>query len=420
MNASGILLAALLGNNVCNYVFHALASHKLGPADYGALVSMLALLTLLAIPSQTIQTVVAQHVAVEEACGARGHLTALMARLLRQVTLAGGGFVVVLCLAGPWLAKFFQLPSAGPIWAVGITTLVMFLLAVVRGWLQGMQRFGALGFNLLGDGVLRLGLGASIFALGWRVTGGILTSALAGGLAFVLALAALPRLQSGQNVRLEKKAWTPLYAYAGPVVLNLAAFMALASMDVMLVKHFFLAQAAGYYGAASMAGKAFLFVGMAMAQVLFPKASATHAQAENPYPLVWKSLGITAAVLGIGAAAAWMLAPLIIRMLFGAAFMNNETLFLMQGFGPAMTPLALVYILLQYNLAVRSTRFVWLLLADIVLLTISLWLWHVGLTQVLWVVGINHSLLFIGSLLLTPRLSLEQRRGFGGEAPQPR
>jgi O-antigen/teichoic acid export membrane protein len=279
----------------------------------------------------------------------------------------------------------------------------MFLIAVARGWLQGLQRFGALGLNLLGDGIFRLGLGAWFFGMGWRVTGGVTTSAAAGALAFAVAFFALPPMKDGEGVCVEKKDWTPLVGYSLPVVLNLTAFMALASADVMLVKHFFNAQLAGFYGAASMVGKAFLFVGMAMSQVMFPKASATHAQEQDAYPLVWKSLGITGVVLGLGIAATWVLAPMIIRVLFGPAFLTPETVGLMRGFGVAITPLAMVYLLMQYNLAVRCTRFVWLLLADIVVLTGVLWLWHTGLSEVLWIVGVNHALLLLGGLVMTPR-----------------
>jgi O-antigen/teichoic acid export membrane protein len=391
----------MLGNNACNYLFHALASRALGPADYGALVSLLALLGLLTIPSTTIQTVAAQYVAVTEAGGGHDRVAGLMRRLFGHMLLSGIVLAAVLAAVSPWLARFFHLDSTAPVIVVGLAGIAMLCVSLARGWLQGLQRFHALGANILTDGVFRLLLGAVVFASGWKVAGGLGASALGASAALVLAFFFLPALLKPTGALRESA--RPLYRDALPVGVYLTAFMALASVDVLWVKHFFPADQAGYYGAASMVGKAFLFVGIAMAQVLFPKASASHAQEESAHHLLGKSVGLTALVLGLGLALAWPLAPLVVRTLFGAAFVNPETLGLVRLFGFALSPLALAYIFLQYHLAIRHLRLLWLLCGDVALLTGVLWFFHPTPATVLWTAGSNH-LLLLGVLWgLTPR-----------------
>ena len=403
MRASGWLFLALLGNNICNYIFHSLASRSLGPGDYGALVSLLALLGLLTIPSQTMQTAVAQYVAETEAGGGHDRVVRLMRRVLLHMTAAGFGIAVVFALAGPVLADFFRLNSVAPVVVAGLTGIAMLCVSVARGWLQGLQRFRALGMNVLADGLFRLAAGGAIFAWGWKVAGGIGASALAASAALGFAFFFLPSLAAPTLAGQDRETAKRLYVSALPVGIYLTAFMALASVDVILVKHFFSEVQAGYYGAASMVGKAFLFVGMSMAQVLFPKASAAHAQEERSHHLLGKSLGITALVLGAGLALAWPLAPLVVRTLFGAAFDNPQTLSLVRFFGFVLSPLALAYIFLQYHLAIRHIRLVWLLLGDVILLTGVLWFFHPTLAGVLWIAGSNHFLLLLVLWGITPR-----------------
>ena len=69
----------------------------------------------------------------------------------------------------------------------------------------------------------------------------------------------------------------------------------------------------------------------------------------------------------------------------------------------SFTPLALVYLLIQYHLAAENRRFLWLLAADLPVLLAGLILFHADLPQVLWVVGLNHLLLFLAGYAFTPR-----------------
>jgi O-antigen/teichoic acid export membrane protein len=402
--SSGALFFAMMACNVINYAFHALASRWLGPADYGALVSMLALLTLLAIPGQTVQTVVARHIAVEESRGDRVRSVLLMRRLLFHLSLAGAAGALFFGLGSFELSRFFQIASPLPVAIVGATIVVMLAISLARGWLQGLQKFGALGQNLMADALVRLGAGAALMALGWSVSGALAATALSGSMAFALALFFLPAMKTKPEAPpLARSEWAPVYRDAVPVAGFLSAFMALSSVDVMWVKHFFPPADAGHYGAASMVGKAFVFAGVSMAQVLFPKASASHAQDENPLHLLGKSLGVTALVLLAGLMVVNAAAPSLVRLLFGAAYVTPDTLRLVKGFGLALSPLALAYIFLQYHLAVRHTRFLGWLAADVIVFAGLVWWVHPTLESVLWIAGINHTVLLAALGLATPR-----------------
>jgi len=402
VKASSLLFIITILTNFCNYGFHALASRMLGPVDYGALVSMLALLTVIAIPSQAIQIIIAKRVSVEEFSGRLDRIAALLKQFMVRTLLLGILVWLGLTLSSAFWTDFFRLQAKGPIIAVGFAGLVWLVLPVVRGALQGLQKFNHLGLNMLTDGILRLGIGAVFFLVGFGITAGVIAGAISGLIACLLALWPLQNIRNQPIVDVAALDLGQLYRFGVPVVLTLGAFMFLSSMDIIMVKHFFAPQQAGYYSAGALVGKAFLFLPFAVAQVLFPKVSASQAKSEQTHFLLLKSLLLTGGILLGGILAAYFLAPVIILTLFGRDFFNPVTLNLVRVFGMAVAPLALVYILVQYNLALHNKKFVIILFLDFPVFLLALILFHATLYQVLWVVGLNHLSVFSASYLVTP------------------
>lgn len=381
---------------VCNYLFHAFASRALGPEEYGGLVSLLAVVGVLSIPSQAIQMVMAATVAGEDAHGRQDRLLVLARSILGRVVLLGLGMALVLILAGGFGMRFFKLRSLTPWWAVSLAGFVCLVLPAARGWLQGLQRFGALGANLVSDALLRLLFGAALFTAGLGMTGGILAGAFSGAVATGFALLLLRTGRAAAPMPpVSAQERSKIYRYGLPSLATFGAFAVLSNLDVMLVRHYFPAEPAGYYSAASVVGKAFLFLPLAIAQVMFPKARVGHARTENTRGLLDRSLGLTLVLLVVGLVGAWLLARPIILTMFGTEFLTPQTLGLVRVFGLAIAPLALTYVVMQYNLAVDHIRIGGVLIASIAVLLGGLLLWHRTLEQVLWVLGCSHLLLLI-------------------------
>ncbi len=403
VEASSWLFAMTMGANIFTYIFHALAGRVLGPAEYGGMVSMLAIITVMFIPGQAIQAVIAREVARHELQQKYNQIVTLSIVVFKHVIILGFAIFVGLSLVSTSIAKFFQIDSNWPVIAVGLVFMVVLLLPVIRGVLQGLQKFGLLGINLLADSGLRLVAGLILFMLGARVTGGILAGGIGGllaGLVVIFPLGWLWKYRTKVTKDINIKA---MYQYGLPVVATFGAFTALYTLDVIIVKHYFDPTIAGYYSAAALVGKAFLFLPYATTQVLFPKVSAGHSQNEDTKKLLNKSLLLTAGALGLGIITVWLLAPFVILSLFGKEFLNHDTLWLVRWFGIAISPLALVFVIMQYHLATKNIKFAILLIIDIPLFMAGMILFHSDILQILALVGCNHVLLLLGSILFTWR-----------------
>ena len=204
------------------------------------------------------------------------------------------------------LSSFLQISSQGLILLLGVSLFFAMVIPVPWGGLQGLQRFWPLALNLSLNGGLKLGLSITFVLLGWRVLGALGAVTIA---YFITTILSLLILRS--NLSQEKETANPgldpakrgrsdlseMYYYSVPVGLTLLCFMVLTNMDLILVKHFFTDQEAGYYSIAQMVGKIILFLPHPVVMVMFPKVTIMDAQKKETFPVLIRSLVMAGSAL---------------------------------------------------------------------------------------------------------------------------
>src|SRR5512132_1104720 len=104
-----VVAPAMAAANALNYAFNLVMSRLLGPADYGALGALLALVLVGTVPGVAFQAVVARHTALAGAATGR-----LWSWVLVAAAVAGVALGLLAVAASPALAAFLHLASLGP------------------------------------------------------------------------------------------------------------------------------------------------------------------------------------------------------------------------------------------------------------------------------------------------------------------
>jgi O-antigen/teichoic acid export membrane protein len=159
----------------------------LGPAAYGALGALLALVLVGSVPGVALQAVVARRTALlrrepgqDAAAAWRG------TRWL--VNRAGVALAAVTVLAGPGLVAFLHLDSGVPVLWLALALTPTPLLFAVQGLLQGRERFGALAVVMVAGAAVKLAAGLALVAAGFGVAGALAGVAAGGALAALAGL----------------------------------------------------------------------------------------------------------------------------------------------------------------------------------------------------------------------------------------
>jgi O-antigen/teichoic acid export membrane protein len=357
-----VVAPAMAAANALNYAFNLVMSRLLGPADYGALGALLALVLVGTVPGVALQAVVARHTTLAgEAVGR------LWSRVLVAVVAVGAALGLLTVAASPAVAAFLHLPSLGPSLWLAAALLPLPLLSAVQGMLQGREWFGALAAVLLVSAAGRLAVGVGLVEGGLGVSGALAATAIGSAVA---VLVAVPRLRAPGGWERPRLAMPPRWpgkgssaaAFGGEVAAAAAGVLGLlllANVDVLLARHFLTAEASGLYAAGAVLTKIAFWAPQFVVTLVFPRL----VTATDRRRLLGRSAAVVAAVgapLVVGAA----LAPgLAARLSFGEAYLDvGPTLPLFAALGVG---LALVQLVLFTGMATADRGMYRLLLAAV-------------------------------------------------------
>jgi O-antigen/teichoic acid export membrane protein len=374
--ATLLVVPAVLAGNLVGYLFTVVVARQLGPAAYGALGGLLAIVIALAVPGMALQLVVARRVARSRRCGAGIPEAAVLGLALRLGVALG----VSALAAAPLLSGYLHLGSLGPPSWLAVNLALLPPLFAVSGLLQGGERYGVLTGVLLLVAAGKLPLGVALVAAGYGVEGA-LAGVAAGTLAAVLlgAAACVPARwrpapaggepegsgepRGGGPVDREgsgePRTGAPVDRGGGlgpevaAATVGVIGLVVLTNLDVLLARHYLPAADSGLYAAGSVVAKVTYWAPLAGLMVVFPRLAADGARRA----LLRRAGAATLAFGALCAAGSAVLAAWPALVPFGRAYAAvGPDLPLFAALGTAF---ALVQLLLFSDIAARGRRSPW-------------------------------------------------------------
>ncbi|HWT92941.1 MAG TPA: glycosyltransferase [Solirubrobacteraceae bacterium] len=373
--AAGMALATLSANAIA-IVFTVVFARLLGVGDYGALGALLSTFTILAVAGSALQVAVARETALDE-LGDAASVARTTRRWLRQLALAGVAVTAVSIIFRQEIAELIAVPehpwAAAAILPTGILWMV---LGVLRGALQGLQRYAAVGQSIVLEAVGRLILGLVLVAAGAGMTGAYLGTPLSMALTAVILTGIVARLITAAGdgaAEPRPRTLASLVSGGWAPIVGLIFLAALQNVDVIVAKHQMSEDAAGAYAAAVVAAKLVVWVAIGVGLYLLPEATRRAAAGLDPRPVFLRTLTILGLVT-VPALLVFLAVPsLLLRVAFGEEYTTAADALVV--LGAAMALLATAYLAVQYMLALRMTGFLWILgvvaVAEPFLLTLS-------------------------------------------------
>ncbi|MCL4413714.1 MAG: glycosyltransferase [Actinobacteria bacterium] len=309
-----VLFVAMMAVNGVNFVFNVVMSRMLGAAHYGALGSLLGMVSVVTVVVGGLQLAVTQAVAEREAT-ARSRVVAGKAFLA-----AGVVGLVVLAVTGalsPLLSSFLHLSSLVPVVLLALYLAPSIAGLVPQGVLIGERRFRAVAAATLIGTTARLVVGVALVGLGMGIDGALLASVASAVL--MLGMLAWPlRRQLGM-----REGAANLGVRLGPAALSLVGlggFALFTMIDSLLARHYLPALQAGYYVAGATAARISLFLPGAVGVIAFPRLAAARAAGSDPTKVLRQSLGLIAVLGGLAALVMAALPGLVVSVVFGPAY----------------------------------------------------------------------------------------------------
>lgn len=302
LRGHGAVALGLMLGNVLAYALALIAARQLGPAGFGELSALLALIIVLAVLPTGLQTVVARAVAE----GREHPLSDLdRASLIRLSAVAALAAIPGLLL----MAKILDASVLGCV-LVALTLTPLTILGWAQGTAQGTERFGRLGLLLLlNNGGRAIGALAGVVLLG-TATGAVAGSLIAASAAATYAL--MEPASSPTRGWLHGPAWREIAVASGAL---LALFLC-TNVDVLLARVVLDAHDAGLYAAGVVVAKMSFWLPQFAAVTALPRL-VDPSQRGAALRLALQIVAVTSVCIVVGCA---LFPALVVRVVGGSAY----------------------------------------------------------------------------------------------------
>lgn len=395
------LFAANIFGGLLGYAYQIVMGRMFSTADYALFAAITGLFAFLSAPLGTLTMVLVRRVS-EYRAESNDDITSLLHRAATLWTLVIGSiFVVAYTSAVPWLKTYLGASDSLPVYLLGVLILVHSLLVISLSFLQGMQKFAWLSASNTASVIIKIVSCIFLVWLGLGVSGAIGGIIISSMLSWFLVEWVLRKFLQAPISQSTKPSRLSLRQVL-PVLLANVAFTAMTQLDVVLVNHYFAAHDAGLYAAASVLGKAVMYLPGGIVLALLPMVAENHAKNEGSIHLFKQAFGLTFLLCGIGSVAYWILGDWIVRTLYGENYAAAGEV--LRYFGFAIMPMALVMVGEYFLIAKGRVLFAYLFVVVAPLQVLAIHYFHESLFQVIAIIslsgvclaGVGYGLLWFG------------------------
>jgi len=342
-------------------LYHLVSVRILKPEDYGILNSLISFLMLAIMAINPLTMNFSRYFAEQLAKNNLKNIHNTLLKIASHLLILASVIFLFMVFVSSFIAKFINIPAIFIIITGGIISLSLFSKTLLS-LLQGIQRFKIYSILLASSSFVKLLSGATLMYFGLRAMGGLAGLLIQPVFVIFISIFLLPFIFPKRRLNLNSDEIDPslIYKFVLPNFIIVLSFAILTNTDVLLVKHFFSATETGYYSIAQMIGKVVFFLCSCIGIVILPKGTEAFVSNKSTHKLLYKSLSISALACFIVTGLIFIFPDIILRVLAGKY--NPASASLMGLYVLVMSFNALLWITINFSLAINSLKFKWIFL----------------------------------------------------------
>jgi O-antigen/teichoic acid export membrane protein len=391
--AGAWLFASSVITGVLGYVFQILMGRMLSAADYGLFSALMALFMIFGAPLGTLMMVVSRKVSEYRAQADDGSLAHFYYSINARTAAVGIATLALCALFAPTLQAYLGSASIVPVYLLGALLFLTFPIVVNNAFLQGTQRFIWLSASTASSVAFKIVFATAFVWMGLSVSGALAGTILAAVAGWLFTYGALHRMLRDGLRRPSATRHLSFRPFV-PVFVANAAFATMTQLDIILVNHYFSGPEAGLYAAASVLGKAIMYLPGGIAMALFPMVAERHSRDESSAHLFVQAVGLTALLCGGSALFYYLFGEWLIVVLYGEGFRPAGQILALLGF--AMLPMGLVLVAEHFLIAKGRVLFAYLFIVSAPAQAVGFHIFHDSLQAIVAVVGVSGLVVLAG------------------------
>jgi O-antigen/teichoic acid export membrane protein len=389
-----------LGSMVSNFlafILNLFLARSLSYSDYAIFASLLSVLTLAAIPSGSISTIIMKFATGFHVSEQNEKVKVFYTNSFKFVF----GFAMLIFLLFAVLSipisSFLHLNNIWYVILIGFCVFAFYLNTLNMAFLQSLLKFRFIALLTSIGGVVKIIVGVILVFLGFRAFGGIWAIFFMTFFSFLIGFYPLKKILflkiTDKKIVLKKN---DIFSFAFPAFIAVLSLTAFTSMDVILVKHFFNSQLAGFYAGLSLIGKVIFYFTAPIPAVMFPLLVKRHTTGKSFVNLFYLAL-ILVILPSLFITSFYFVFPdFVIKLFLG----GRDYLYIAKYlgiFGLYLTVFSMVNVCVNFFLSINKTKISILVVIAAVFQIILIFIFHSSFYQV---IGVSMIVLTILLLVL--------------------
>lgn len=390
--ASSWLFVGGVAGGILGYLFQIIMGRMLSVSEYGIFSALMAMIVVIGAPMTTLSMIISRRVSTYRSEQDNGKLGYLFYWINRKLLLIAVVLIVLVVFNIKPLQNFLLIEKSAHLYLLLIILLIAFPQAVNNAYLQGLQYFKWLSVSGVLATLLKIIITVILIYFGLGVAGALGGVIFSTFIILILTYVVLRPSLSKNNASISNTTHL-LFKSAMPVLLANVAFAVMTQIDMVLVKYYFSEQEVGIYAAASILGKAVMYLPGGIAMALFPIVAENHASGKSSAHLMFQAVGVTALLSLTGALFYYFFADSIIVLLYGNDY--KEAANVLKYFGFAILPMALIMVAEHFLIAMGRVLFAYLFMVVAPLQLIAIYYYHDTLLDIVAVLSISGIILVV-------------------------
>ena len=393
------------GVNIINFIYHIVMGRVLGPSEYSVLALIISIFIISVTVISTFQMAAAKYSSIYFTENNDSKIRYLFLEITKGVLIATGVIFILILIFIKRIQFFLKIESITQIILLAFMIIIGAQLYIGRGILQGVKKFGHLGFNQILENGLKLLIGILFVYLGFKSIGAITGFLIALIVSFLFIFWPIRNILRKNKMLNQNDVYDEnkigIKAFYRNILLMLAitvTFAIISYSDIILVKHFFPSTDAGYYSATIQIGKIILFFPMAVGLVVLPRLSEKIVKKEKLLGIMLKGLLLITLLSSIILVLYYFFPQTIVKLIFGIQYLPAAELIFR--YGLFMTLVSLINLEIYYFIA--TNRFIYLIILIIILIEqlSIIFIFHNSLIIIIWILILNALVMFFVGLSL--------------------
>lgn len=384
ISGSFFIFAGSMFSNVLAFLLNLFLARNLSYGDYAIFASLLSVVVLASIPAGSINTIIVKFATDYFVKGENEKLKSLYIMFLKFILGFSLGIILIfLALANP-LREYLHLSDISYIVVVGLIISISYLGILNIAFLQSLLRFKTIAFVNIAGGIVKLIMGIILISLGYRVFGGLWAIFFMTLGTFVFGFFPLRKILLSKSSKGLSLHLRQVLHYSIPTFITILFLTSFTSIDVILVKHFFKSDVAGFYAGLSLLGKVIFYFTAPIPMVMFPLLIKRHTNGESFNNLFYLSL-LLVLMPSFAISAFYFLFPeFVINLFLG----GRDYLYIapyLGIFGIVLTVFSMVNVCVNFFLSLNKTNISLLVVVGAILQIILIYIFHTSIYQVIYV-----------------------------------